>query len=52
MNIMKEPIFKSLMFALLICYITLISQSLWAATEQTIQPSSHTVNQPGHSGSN
>ena len=30
MNLTKDPIFKSIMFALLVSYIALISQSVWA----------------------
>jgi hypothetical protein len=31
MNITRDPIFKSVMFALVMIYIALISQSIWAA---------------------
>ena len=31
MGITKDPIFKSIMFALAVIYIALLSQSVWAA---------------------
>ncbi len=31
MGISKDPIFKSIMFALAVIYIALVSQSVWAA---------------------
>ena len=31
MNITKDPIFRPIMFALVVGYIALISQALWAA---------------------
>ena len=30
MNITKDPVFKSIMFALAVIYIALVSQSVWA----------------------
>lgn len=46
MNTTRGPIFKSIMLALAVIYIALISQSVWAAAHTPVQDSNEQIS-PG-----